>query len=95
MAEKYDSYSPYHFSGNNPILFIDDNGMDWYSYTDDDGNDHYKYQDGSGNNSLSASTAVRKLKTVCCTCSGISGKQISRPGWDRLPSYTQNKSGQV
>jgi len=47
LAEKYDSYSPYHFSGNNPILFIDDNGMDWYSYTDDDGNDHYKYQDGS------------------------------------------------
>ncbi len=47
LAEKYDSYSPYHFSGNNPILFIDDNGMDWYSYTDGDGNEHYKYQDGS------------------------------------------------
>ena len=47
LAEKYDSYSPYHFSGNNPILFVDGNGMDWYSYTDDDGNKHYKYQDGS------------------------------------------------
>ena len=47
LAEKYDSYSPYHFSGNNPILFIDGNGMDWYSYTDDDGNKHYQYQDGS------------------------------------------------
>ncbi len=37
LAEKYYSFSPYHFSGNNPIRFVDTNGEDWYEF-DKDGN---------------------------------------------------------
>ncbi len=33
MAEKYNSYSPYHFSGNNPLKFLDLNGMNYDDYT--------------------------------------------------------------
>ena len=32
LAEKYYSNSPYHFSGNNPILFIDSDGMSYDDY---------------------------------------------------------------
>ncbi len=38
-AEEYYSQSPYHFSGNNPIYYVDDNGMNYDGYTiDDEGN---------------------------------------------------------
>ena len=32
MAEKYYSFSPYHFSGNNPMRFLDLNGMNYDDY---------------------------------------------------------------
>ncbi len=32
LAEKYHSFSPYHYGAGNPILNLDFNGMDWYSY---------------------------------------------------------------
>jgi len=35
MAESYYSFSPYHFSGNNPMTFIDSNGMNYSPYYDD------------------------------------------------------------
>jgi RHS repeat-associated protein len=34
LAGKYDSYSPYHFCGNNPILLIDGNGMEYWTTKD-------------------------------------------------------------
>ena len=34
LAEKYLSWSPYHFSGNNPISNVDFNGMDYWSTSD-------------------------------------------------------------
>jgi RHS repeat-associated protein len=37
LAESYYSQSSYHFSGNNPIRFIDDNGMNYGDYFDAEG----------------------------------------------------------
>lgn len=37
-AEKYFSQSTYHFSGNNPILLLDMNGMNYSPYFDKQGN---------------------------------------------------------
>ena len=38
-AEEYYSQSSFHFSGNNPIYYVDDNGMNYDGYTiDDEGN---------------------------------------------------------
>ena len=34
LAEKYYSSSPYHFCNNNPVLFVDPNGMDYWSTSD-------------------------------------------------------------
>ncbi|MCC6835528.1 MAG: hypothetical protein IT213_11100 [Cytophagales bacterium] len=38
LAEKYYSYSPYHFSGNNPIRYVDPTGMYFIDYYDQGGN---------------------------------------------------------
>jgi RHS repeat-associated protein len=37
LAENYDSQSPYHFSGNNPIKFVDLNGMNYGDYYKENG----------------------------------------------------------
>ena len=36
LTEKYSNMSPYNFSGNNPILMIDNNGMDFTDFYDKD-----------------------------------------------------------
>jgi RHS repeat-associated protein len=38
-AEKYYSISPYVYCANNPVIYVDPTGMDWY--TDNDGNYQY------------------------------------------------------
>ena len=45
LAEKYYSISPYAFCNNNPVKYVDPDGMDWYSYveTNEDGAQNLKY----------------------------------------------------
>ncbi len=43
LAEEYYQFSTYHFSGNNPAVFVDSNGMN-YIYS---GNGQYQRLDGS------------------------------------------------
>ncbi|WP_442891878.1 RHS repeat-associated core domain-containing protein [Chryseobacterium sp. CCNWLW24] len=39
LAEKYQPMSPYHMSGNNPIFYVDSNGMNYDDYgVDNNGN---------------------------------------------------------
>ena len=62
LAEKYYSYSPYSYCGNNPVTNIDPDGRDWFYYKkqgenntswnwhDGDRYRHiYSYQDNNGN----------------------------------------------
>ena len=37
LAEAYDSQSTYHFSGNNPVFFVDENGMSYSPIYDEEG----------------------------------------------------------
>nr|WP_320059444.1 RHS repeat-associated core domain-containing protein [uncultured Bacteroides sp.] len=45
LAEKYYSWSPYHYGANNPIITTDPTGMDWYQ----DAHGNGFWQEGSAN----------------------------------------------
>ena len=47
LAEKYSSLSGYVFSGNNPLLFVDENGSFFTHYVDKDYNVLFQTDDGS------------------------------------------------
>ena len=65
MAEKYLSFSPYVYVGNNPVNITDPNGMDWNitRRTDSLGNDHYDITVNGVlyNNSYSRNINMEKL----------------------------------
>ena len=46
LAEKYYSISPYAYCANNPVNFVDPEGMNWYAYQDGEGNTQYRYVEG-------------------------------------------------
>ncbi len=48
LAEEYYSQSPFHFSGNNPIYYVDDNGMNYDGYTIDDKGNINRVNDTGG-----------------------------------------------
>ena len=42
----YPAWSPYSWTGNNPILNIDPDGKDWYRFLDDNGNESVLWRQG-------------------------------------------------
>ncbi|UII30783.1 hypothetical protein LVD17_21040 [Fulvivirga ulvae] len=47
LAENSISMTPYHYAANNPIIYIDINGMDWFYYkAEGDDDDSYHWHDG-------------------------------------------------
>ena len=44
MAEKYYSWSPYVYVGNDPVNLIDPDGMDWYQSNEDE--NRYIWREG-------------------------------------------------
>jgi RHS repeat-associated protein len=48
LAENSISMTPYHYVGNNPIAFVDPNGLDWFYYKEDGADEaDWHWQDGS------------------------------------------------
>ncbi len=47
LCEKYYSISPYAYCANNPVNWIDPDGMDWYQKEGENGAMQYEWQEGS------------------------------------------------
>ena len=66
-AEKYYSWSQYHYAANNPIIIIDPNGQDWYQ--DEKGNVLWREgnEDIEGNNNIGASYTMELVRMCIAT----------------------------
>jgi RHS repeat-associated protein len=65
LAEKYYSYSPYHFSGNNPIRYVDPTGMYFIDYYDQGGNKIGT--DGNNDGRIVVVTNNKEAKSISAT----------------------------
>ncbi len=46
LADEFYDWSPYSWAGNNPMLNIDPDGQDWYSFTNEDGKQTTVWREG-------------------------------------------------
>lgn len=103
LAEMYNSMSTYHMSGNNPIFYVDSNGMNYHDYllnqdgsielirNTQDKSDTLYATDKSGNVDKSKSVTVAKSKAS----DGSIISQLKSPQNSYLASFRTAKEGDV